>query len=463
MKTINLLTLQKITFCIAVFCSLQLIGQNTSVTNSVTNTVTISNDDNYSYSSSSKNGVHRIRIKSKEDDFKVEFEGDITISNDDKDIVDISRGGYFEIKKSSFGRSRKIVIETEGGKLNKHYYVGWSEKNFYPDGKEWLAEVLPKVIRTTTIGAESRVNRFYKKGGVNAVLNEINRLKSDYVRGVYYNLLLDKNIPDKDLQKIITSVGDNIKSDYYLTSILSKNQKRFLSNPRSTAAYIEATKNISSDYYMASVLSKAIKSNEIDDEQLGKLIVISKNINSDYYLSSILTSILNSRKLNKVNMERIMQLSNTISTDYYKTSVLKKALKKNNLSKENYETFISSMDDVGSDYYQTSIINDFLKEDLDDKSLDKLLPLINKNVNSSYYAAGLYKKLSKHKLSESQLIRVLKNASDNIGSSNYLSSVLVAFSSQVKNSSQKVKDEYIKAAKNIKSDTYFGKAMKAIY
>lgn len=110
------------------------------------------------------------------------------------------------------------------------------------------------------------------------------------------------------------------------------------------------------------------------------------------------------------------------------SQVLKKALKKKNLSNQNYNQFISSIDDVGSDYY----------------------------------ASSLYKKLAKKKLSEDQLIKVL-NSLGNINSSNYLSSSLVAFAPSVKNSSQRVKDAYMKRAKSINSDTYFGRAMKAIY
>lgn len=453
MKITAIQILQKLLIVVFTFCSIQVNSQNIHV---------VESDDN-SYSFQRKNGVHTVKVKSNGDDFKVEFEGDIVISKDDKDILDISRGGYIEIKKSSFGRSRKIVIESEGGKLNKRYYVGWSEKKYNPEGREWLAEILPKIIRTTAIGAESRVNRFYEKGGANAVLNEIDRLKGDYVKSTYYKLLLNKDIPDSDLQEVVTSAGNNIKSDYYLASILSSNQKRFLSNPRSAIAYIKASENIGSDYYMASVLSKAIKSNEINDEQLGKLIGITENIGSDYYMTSILTSILNNRELNKTNMDRIMKLSNNIGSDYYKSSLLKKALKKKNLSKENYKTFIESMDDVGSEYYQSSIINDFLKKDLDNKSLDELLTLMNKNISSSYYTAALYKKLAKKELTEQQLIKVLENASRNIKSSSYLANTLAAFSRRVKDSNQKVKDAYIKAAKRINSDTYFGKAMKAIY
>ena len=57
----------------------------------------------------------------------------------------------------------------------------------------------------------------------------------------------------------------------------------------------------------------------------------------------------------------------------------------------------------------------------------------------------------------------MESASKSIRSDYYLSTVLVAYSKKVKKSSQKVKDAYSIAAKTIKSDTYFGRAMKAIY
>ncbi|MFY7670956.1 hypothetical protein ACOSP6_07675 [Tenacibaculum sp. MEBiC06402] len=414
------------------------------------------------YSNNSKRvGNFSIDIKGK-GDFKIEYEGDIVLSDDDKDIVSISRGGFIDIKKSSFGKKRRIVIEAESGTLKKRYFLGWTEKNYEPEGKEWLAEILPEIIRNTTIGAESRVKRFYKKGGVNSVLTEIRQMDSDYVKSAYFSYLMGYNLSNAELTKVVNVAGEKIDSDYYLAQILQKNQKAFLGNSQTLSAYINATKNIGSDYYQSQVLNKAIKSDDINDNQLGELLLISKNIDSDYYLSQILINILNDRELNKANMEKIMNLSNSIGSDYYKSQVLKKALKNKNLSSKNYNTFISSIDDVGSDYYSSSIIEDLLKKDLDNASLSQLLDLINKNVGSDYYASSLYKKLARKKLTEDQLIKVL-NSLENINSGNYLSSALIAFAPSVKNSSQRVKDAYMKRAKSINSDTYFGRAMKAIY
>ena len=131
---------------------------------------------NYSISN---DGKGRIQITNNGKEFQIEYEGDITLSDDDKDIVAISNGGFVEIEQSSFGNRRRIVIESDrNGNLIKKYYEGRTEKDFNPEGKEWLADVLQEIVRSTTLAAEARVNRFYSKGGANAVLAEIGRIES---------------------------------------------------------------------------------------------------------------------------------------------------------------------------------------------------------------------------------------------------------------------------------------------
>ncbi len=416
----------------------------------------------YSNSKTTKRvGNITLDIKGK-GNFHIEYEGDIKVSDDDKDILSISKGGFIEIKKSSFGKKRRIVIEAESGTLKKRYFVGWSEKSFIPEGKAWLAEILPDIVRNTGIGAEYRVKRIYQKGGITAVLNEIDKLKGDYVSALYFNYLLEKKITDSELIRLIELAGKKIDSDYYLADILQKNQQLFLKNEQTISAYINATKTINSDYYISQVLVNAIDSPEIADEQLDKLLEASTSIESDYYLAEVLTKILDERDLNSSNMSRIMKLSNSISSDYYKSQVLKKALKKKNLSKENYTKFINSMDDVDSDYYASDVIKDLLKKKLDDDTLDELITLIKNNVSSDYYASDIYKKIAKRNLTETQLIKVLESLKM-ISSGTYISSSLVAFAPKVKHASQRVKDAYLKRAKTINSDHYFGKAMKAMY
>jgi hypothetical protein len=88
-------------------------------------------------------GKREVSIRNSRKDFKIEYEGEILLSDGGKDIKNISSGGFLEIKKSSFGRSQKIVIEKEGNTLVRKFYIGWTEKDYYLFGKNWLHAFLP--------------------------------------------------------------------------------------------------------------------------------------------------------------------------------------------------------------------------------------------------------------------------------------------------------------------------------
>lgn len=421
-------------------------------------------NSNYSVNTNNHNGKSTIHITDNGKDFKIEYEGDLTLSNDDKDITAISSGGFIEITKSSFGSKRRIVIESDrSGNLIKKYFVGRTEKDYIPEGKAWLAEILPDVVRSTTIAAESRVERFYANGGAKAVLNEIGQMDSDYVQSRYFELLLKHNLSTSDLVKVIQQAGDEIESDHYLSGILESNQKAFLANGQTVTAYIEATKSIKSDHYITRVLKKIINDKAITDTQMESLLEISKSIESDHYVTEVLTELMDNRELNTQNVSKIMSLSKDIQSDHYKTLVLKKVINDNEIPSNAYKAFLETLSDVQSDHYASEVIITLLdsKMDASSNSFNGILDIVKGNIKSDHYASNIYKKLAKHNLPEDQLILAL-NATTNLSSGHYLSEALIAFSSQVSRSSERVKSAYRTAAKSIKSDTYYGRAVKAI-
>jgi len=422
------------------------------------------NNNSYSVNSSHNNGKSTIHVKDNGKEFKIEYEGEITLSDDDREITGISDGGFIEITKSSFGSKRRVYIEADrNGNLSYSYYVGRSEKNFNPEGKEWLAEILPDVVRSTTIAAESRVERFYAKGGAKAVLNEIEEMDSDYVESRYFSLLLDHNLSDSELVSVIETAGNTIDSDHYLAQILKSNQKAFLSSSRTIDAYIDASKSLNSDHYMTNVLKQVISDRSISDDQMAKLLDMTKSIDSDHYLTNVLTEIMDNRELNTQNVTRIINLSKDIGSDHYKTQVLKKVIREKNIPNNAYDAFLNTLSDINSDHYASEVIKLLFESELkaDSNSLSKLLTLVKNNIDSDHYSTTIYKMLAKQNLNEEQLITAL-NSTSNIGSDHYMSDVLLAFASQVNRSSERVKSAYKAAAKSIGSDHYYGRVAKAI-
>ncbi len=452
---------------------------------------------NTSYAINYNKGKTSIKVQNGVfDNFSVNYEGEITLSNDDKDIIAISDGGYLEIKKSAFGSRRRIVIESEAnGKLNKKYFVGSSRKDFESEGKKWLGEILPEIVRTTTLGAKGRVNRFYNQGGANAVFNEIRSLKSDHVKTKYFKLVLEKNLSSKELESLLRLAGEEIESDHYLADLLKYKQQNFFASDALMSAYIEATRSIESDHYTSVVLNAAIEDGNLSDTLIGKLFRITTGIESDHYISQVLINVMKKRKLNDTNLTLLIENSKQIESDHYKAQVLNKALGLPGISKGNYNAFLGTLEDIQSDHYITTVFAKLLDKKLNSSELNKLLTLAGESIgsdhslaqvltrvidkqgldgenldifiralssiHSDHYAVVVLKKLAKKNLSSAQLISVLQGAAQ-INSDHYLSQSLVAFAPLVNASGDNVKEAYRNACKSISSETYYGKALRAL-
>lgn len=341
------------------------------------------------------NGKTKIQYKSNGIGLKIEYEGDVTISDDEKDIIGLTKGGYFYIEKSAFGSKRKIKIETDRkGNLVKEYYVGRKNKGFIPEGKKWLAEILPEVLRSTTIAAPNRVNKFYNLGGVPRVLDEIEQMESDHVSSTYYQLLLNKDIKNSEYSSIVKSAGRVIDSDHYLAEVLMDNHLACFSEPAMIDAFIEASGEIDSDHYLTEVLKKVILNKDVTDAQVASILSISDDIQSDHYLSVVLIDVLEERNMTERNISSIIELSNEISSDHYKSEVLKEVLSKKNLSNEAMKSFVESLKDIGSDHYVTEVILHMSRDVMDTPEIVNLFDMISNHINSDHYKAESFKKSS---------------------------------------------------------------------
>ena len=191
--------------------------------------------------------------------FNIDMRGTIEVTDDDRDIKSMSPDGYLEITKTTFGSKRTIKISAEGSTLKREYFEGRTSISYEPEGRKWLSEILPEVVRTTTVAAESRVNRFYRKGGVPAVLEEINILEGDYLKAHYANLLMKLPVPAKDYSMIVSKVAAGLESDHYLTEFLDKSLSKFMQSKEATEAVFAATNKMESDHYKTQVIKEALR------------------------------------------------------------------------------------------------------------------------------------------------------------------------------------------------------------
>lgn len=439
----------------------------------------------------------RFRVSTGVTDFNIESRGKIEVTDDDKDVKSLSPDGYLEISKTVFGSKRKIIIEAAGGgQISRTYYEGRNQLPWDPNGKKWLAEILPEVVRKTTIGAQGRVNRIFSKGGVMAVVTEIGQMESDYVKAHYANLLLEKNFPSGELPAVIRLICNDIHSDYYLATVLKKNVDKLIASEAAATAFYEGSQHIESDYYKTVVLKAALTHQAATSRQVRVILKSAETIHSDYYLAVTLNALLEKANVSEESLNDVVLVSKKIESDYYKSQVLEKVLHRQDLSKLATQNMVEALGDVNSDYYKTSVFNNLTeKSDLAPEVQVKVIESLKNSVGSDYYTSISFKKMLEHqKLSEenfhllvssvdaihsdyyaSEVLRAAANrqltkqelmalvaASASIESDYYQSGVLLHVADKVKASDAAVKDAYRQAAKQIGSETYYGRALKAI-
>lgn len=463
-----------------------VLGQETAKQESTSSSTTISNDRSTS----------RWRHSTGMTDFNIEMRGKIELTDDDKDIKSISDDGYLEINKTVFGSKRTLVIEAlGGGKVKKEYYEGRTKIEWEPAGRQWMSEILPEIVRTTTIGAESRVARFFKQGGTTGVLNEIGRIESDHVKSHYANLLMKQNVAVKDYAAIINKLADEVDSDHYITEFLKSNVSKFMQTKESTTAFFSATRNIDSDHYKTVIIKEALKGQIASLENVKIILQAAGQMESDHYITEVLTSLLKQENLNDALISEMISTTKSIESDHYRTVVLTKALDKQGLTNISFQKVIESVKDIESDHYVTQVIKHLLDNKLTDEMLTLLLDITN-SIESDHYRTEVLKSLLRRQdltdaqfgklvdavanmdsdhykmtvlndallsktITDTKVVAII-NITKDMDSDHYITEVLMDAAPKVKQGNSVMKDAYRAAAKRISSETYYGRALRAI-
>jgi hypothetical protein len=392
---------------------------------SVSTSTSISNGNRTSTKISVNNGKYTYSSRMGSQQLELEYDGTVEFTDDDKGIKSISRGGYLKIRKTSFGERRELLAEPNSdGSINYEYYEGRRKAEFNDAAKKWLADVLLEVIRTTGIGAEGRVDRFFKKGGVDAVLKETDAIRSDHISHIYLKTLLGKQkLSTDELTKVAAYVPRKLDSDHYITEVFKDYGDLFFKNPKSTEAFLSAIGLMDSDHYVSIILTRALKEN-LSDEMISKVLDAAERMDSDHYKSGVIKEVMDRRDLSDAVINRIVKAAADIDSDHYATLVLREALDRPNLSDKAFENLMDAVANIDSDHYVTETMRSLLKgRNVSDKVVEAVVKRVG-NMSSDHYRTIIINDLMKdQKISSKYFDQILTTVGD-VGSDHYASEIL---------------------------------------
>ncbi len=335
---------------------------------------------------SDDDGHDKMTISVSDDDhkFKADIDGKVAFNADETDVASLGAGGTASFEETRGGTTHRIEFADRNGKLERRYFVDRQEQPFDAAGSTWFAGLLPALIRESGLGAEARVQRLYGAGGAARVLEEIERIHSDYVRGIYLGLLLDRGaLTSAQLDQALRIAGA-AGSDYERRQMLSRifakqplsaaQQVTFLqqalrfdgayelaelligvvpklaNSPEVRQAWLNAALRVSSDYERRRTLEAMLTHDNFDDSQLGSVLEASASMGSDYEHRELLVAV--AKRAHDVDALAPAYAHSTLSlgSDYERREALLALIRAGKLGPRGTKAVLDSAAKIGSDY-----------------------------------------------------------------------------------------------------------------
>ena len=351
--------------------------------------------------------------------------GKIEFTDTEDDIKSISHEGYFEISERIGSSKHELEVEPgKDGELRYKYLRNGKKTDFDNEGKEWLAKLLPEIFRETGIGAEQRVARMLKVGGVDAVIDEMELINSDYVTRVYFGELVEQgNLDSSNLNRILKLAAESMKSDYEKAELAITIASFGIDDNGLVKPYVDLVKTLDSDYEIRRVLSELSMTDPIDNAVLADILDIASQMSSDYETAELLiemappsrtdeklrTAYVNAvRKIHSdydkhrvlsalgTNYETdnalivdLLQIASEMSSDYEKAELLIELSRKSGTDAQLYLAYLDAAATLDSDYDAKRVLTQIGAAHWEEAGIAEKIMEITARMDSDYEKAEL--------------------------------------------------------------------------
>ena len=339
---------------------------------------------------------------------EVQYRGEVEFSDDDADVTRLEPGGYLRLRDGD----RAVELHAdESGTITRRFRVSGSERPFEPEGRAWLARVLPRFIRQTGIGAPARAARIYKARGAQGLLAEITLIEGSFGKRIYFTELLKMPALDpRTVETALAQAGREIDSDFELASLLIASE-RLAANEPTRKAWFQAARTIGSDFEMRRVLSAALERGEMPAPLLAILLDTATAIESDFELASLLVDVAKAHPLDAAGEKNFFRALDSVGSDFERKRVLSELVRRGGLGARTIEAALTSAMAIQSDFEAASLLVEVAKAQPVEGSLRAPFFRAAASVGSSFERGRVLQTVAKRgDASEETLLEVIKAA-----------------------------------------------------
>ena len=345
---------------------------------------------------------------------RAKVKGEIRFNTDESDVVELGDTAWFEETRGGIKR-RLEMEEGKGGAITRRFYVDGKEQAFDTDAKQWLAQIIPAVMRESGFDAEVRAKRIHARGGADAVLDEIAKIHSDYSRRCYMTELAKLGaLKDAQVGKALALIA-TMSSDYEIRESLNGLLASQTFSSASQIALLDVVAHMESDYEAREVLS-ALSPKLVLDAGVGDAwIKALAGIQSDYEARVAISTLAARSDLRPELVEGLLQAAAKIGSDYEMRTALSELAPHLKRTPQLASVYAKSVSAIGSDYERREALAALLKVvDVDANTSAALLDAIA-GIDSDYECSTALIDLAARMPSDPALIKRYREIARKLG------------------------------------------------
>jgi hypothetical protein len=284
-------------------------------------------------------------------ELEIEMEGDIDLRPDGRGIERMGRNARMTIEEDAGVDRTLVVTPGSNGVPQYRFHVDGRERPIDYEARSWFRGVLTEVFRVTGLQAEERVAHFLERGGVPAVLAEVEHITPDHVAGLYLHATLVRHrVSAAEAATILELAGKTLGSDHTLSELMMAVPTELLSDRRARDAYVGAARSIGSDHDTGRVLQALLEDRELPSGTLDELMVIAESIGSDHESSEVLLALAERYPPGQPMPDTFFQVASDIGSDHDLSRVLIELIDRGRTDRATVEAVLRAAAGIGSDH-----------------------------------------------------------------------------------------------------------------
>ena len=272
-----------------------------------------------------KKGVATADMVIKSNNFyeEIKYSGKFQLTDEETGFKSISPGGYLKFRRNDESVKAESNLQ---GEIEYKLYDG--QKNLTPDdesGRKLIADAVHEMI-AWGFDADSRMERVYRKGGIRALLNEVDSMRTDQVKTLYLDRVFrNDSLSSEDLLAIAGKIG-SLGSDMDKSRFLNKFSAVQLKNPQVDSVYFKVVGRMGSDMDKANALQHIINQDSIADENVFQILALGGGFGSDMDKSNLFGKLIDRGLIGGARFDSLVSLISNMGADMDKVNLYRKLM-----------------------------------------------------------------------------------------------------------------------------------------